>query len=212
MSKFTPQSNDQTIDSSVTTASTTSTISPLTPDGSLMQMSSLAGGLVDTGGIRPTLAGAQGDNRDYPNLVYNPGFEYDTDANNKPDDWNTNWDTVNVRTGTKSALVTGNGGQKYVGQTLRLRAGVQYTLTGWVKLSGRTSGSATLRYVELSPTTVIRKAVDISVNNSLQYTDTGGASGGYQNKGVSNFTSRTWCLMARHRATERCSFITVPMY
>ncbi len=143
-----------------------STSSTLSADGSMVQMSALAGGLVDTGGVRPTLAGAQGDNRDYPNLVYNPGFEYDTDANSKPDDWNTNWDTVNVRTGTKAAVVTGNGGQKYVGQTLRLRAGVQYTLTGWVKLSGRTSGSATLRYVELSPTTVIRKATDVSINNT----------------------------------------------
>lgn len=70
-----------------------------------------------------------------PNLVANPSFEIDADANNKPDAWwprpMTFLDKTKAKSGTTSMKVGGVTGSHYTFQTFTLKPNTTYTMRAW---------------------------------------------------------------------------------
>lgn len=94
--------------------------------------------------------------RDFPNLIYNPSFEIDEDANLAPDDWNgLSWNEEEVRTGSYAIKLQGTGSYKYHNQPLNLIPNTDYTLSAWVKTTNATGGSGIwVAYQQLEPSVV----------------------------------------------------------
>jgi hypothetical protein len=104
-------------------------------------------------------------------LLQNTGMELDDDSNNYPDFWGARATGSRasdaVHAGSYALKAVGPASFTYSAQTCNLTPGASYTLTAWVKAE-KTAGAtiwAQVRYVQLTPTTVIYLSNAIAVTS-----------------------------------------------
>jgi hypothetical protein len=104
------------------------------------------------------------------NLVRNPSFEADLDADGYPDNWREylptgRRDQTSARAGVASLRVDGPSDDVYAEQPIRLKKSTRYTISAFVRAASPGGQGVWVRYAEIEPTTIVHNTRPINVTS-----------------------------------------------